>query len=536
MAYVLACNEIAMKMVKKPNMTMPEILKILRETSSSYHLNSLPKYENIIQFLPYDSKYRKTLMVRPIKSASGVAVIAVMPKPYECPHGRCIYCPGGVEYNTPLSYTGSEPSTRIAQRSNYDSFDQVVHKLHQLKSRGHSISKIELVLVGGTFPFLPDEYQREFVKGCFDALNSFENNCDPLGASSGLDEAMKSNETSGSRCVGLTVETKPDYCKHRQVELLLELGVTRVEIGVQSLRDNVYRKVNRGHTLKDVIESFQIARDAGFKIVAHMMPGLPYSTPENDIADFKTLFYDPAFRPDMVKVYPTLVLEGTGLFNLYQSGKYKAYTDEDMLKILIQVKKIVPPWVRIMRIQREIESKDIRGGPKSGNLRQIASQELKKIGLKCKCIRCREVGLQDGNRYLSRDEAILNRLDYSASNGQEVFLSFENQDRSIILGFLRLRHIRNPHVKALHTNNDNGAAVVREIHVYGQAIDVGQKTDSDKYQHKGFGLGLLCEAERIAMDEFGTKRLSVISAVGTREYYRKFGYIQNGPYMTKVLS
>jgi elongator complex protein 3 len=536
MAYVLACHEIAMKMVKKPNMTMAEILKTLRETSSVYHLESLPKNENIIQFLPYDSKYRKTLMVRPIKSASGVAVIAVMPKPYECPHGRCIYCPGGVEHNTPLSYTGSEPSTRIAQRSNYDSFDQVVHKLHQLKSRGHSTGKIELVVVGGTFPFLPDEYQREFVKGCFDALNSFENNCHPSGASSGLDEAMKLNETSAARCVGLTVETKPDYCKHRQVELLLELGVTRIEIGVQSLRENVYRKVNRGHTLKDVIESFQIARDAGYKIVAHMMPGLPHSTPENDIADFKTLFYDPAFKPDMVKVYPTLVLEGTGLFNLYQSGKYMAYTDEDMLKILIQVKKIVPPWVRIMRIQREIDSKDIRGGPKSGNLRQIALRELKKIGLKCKCIRCREVGLQDGNRYLSRDEAILNRLDYSASNGQEVFLSFENEDRSIILGFLRLRYIRNPHITELHTNNDNGAAVVREIHVYGQAIDVGQKTSSDKYQHKGFGLSLLSEAERIVMDEFGTKRLSVISAVGTREYYRKFGYVQNGPYMTKVLN
>ncbi len=517
----------------KPKMTTAEISKTLREISSSYHLTSIPKNESIIRFLPFDSEYRKTLMVRPIKTASGVAVVAVMPKPYECPHGRCIYCPGGIEHNTPLSYTGSEPSTRIAQKSNYDSFKQVVYKLHQLESRGHSISKIEVVIVGGTFPFLPDEYQLEFVKGCFDALNTFGEKRD---LSSTLEQAKKFNETSESRCVGLTVETKPDYCKRKQVELLLELGVTRVEIGVQSLRDNVYRTVNRGHTLKDVIESFQIARDAGCKIVAHMMPGLPNTTLENDITDFKTLFYHPSFKPDMIKIYPTLVLEGTGLFNLYKSGRYNAYTDEDMIKILIEVKKIVPPWVRIMRVQREIESSDIRSGPKCGNLRQLALEELKKIGLKCKCIRCREVGLQNGNSYLSGDMVVLNRIDYNASDGHEVFLSYENQDRSVILGFLRLRHTNNPLIKMLKTKDESGVALVRELHVYGQAVDVGQKTGSDKYQHKGFGFCMLNEAESIVKNEFGINNLSVISAVGTREYYRKFGYHQNGPYMTKRLS
>jgi elongator complex protein 3 len=531
-AYILACNEIADKIAKKSKMTTAEISKTLREVSSSYHLTTLPKNESIIRFLPFDSEYRKTLMVRPIKTASGVAVVAVMPKPYECPHGRCIYCPGGIEHNTPLSYTGSEPATRIAQKSNYGSFKQVVYKLHQLESRGHSISKIEVVIVGGTFPFMPDEYQLEFVKGCFDALNTFGGRQD---LSSTLEEAKKFNETSDSRCVGLTVETKPDYCKLKQIELLLELGVTRVEIGVQSLRDNVYRSVNRGHTLKDVIESFQIARDAGCKIVAHMMPGLPNSTLENDITDFKTLFYHPSFKPDMIKIYPTLVLEGTGLFNLYKSGRYNAYTDEDMIKILVEVKKIVPPWVRIMRVQREIESNDIRSGPKCGNLRQLALEELKKIGLKCKCIRCREVGLQNGNSYLSEDEVVLNRIDYDASDGHEVFLSYENQDRSIILGFLRLRHTNNPLIKNLKTKDASGAAVVRELHVYGQAVEVGKKTGSDNYQHKGFGLSMLNEAESIVKNEFGINNLSVISAVGTREYYRKFGYHLNGPYMTKGL-
>jgi elongator complex protein 3 len=532
-AYILACSEIANTIAKKPKMTTAEISKTLREISSSYHLTTLPKNESIIRFLPFDSEYRKTLMVRPIKTASGVAVVAVMPKPYECPHGRCIYCPGGVEHNTPLSYTGSEPSTRIAQNSNYDSFKQVVHKLHQLESHGHSISKIELVVVGGTFPFMPDEYQLEFVKGCFDALNTLGGKRD---LSSTLEQAKKFNETGKSRCVGLTVETKPDYCKRKQVELLLELGVTRVEIGVQSLRDNVYRAVNRGHTLKDVIESFRIARDAGCKIVAHMMPGLPNTTLENDITDFKTLFYHSSFKPDMIKIYPTLVLEGTGLFNLYKSGRYNAYTDEEMIKILVEVKKMVPPWVRIMRVQREIESDDIRSGPKCGNLRQLALKELKKRGLKCKCIRCREVGLQNGISYLSEDKVVLNRIDYNASAGHEVFLSYENEDKSVILGFLRLRHTTNPLMEQLKTKDERGVAIVRELHVYGQAVDVGQKTSSDKYQHKGFGLCMLNEAENIVKNEFGINSLSVISAVGTREYYRKFGYHQNGPYMTKELS
>lgn len=532
-AYILACSEIASKIAKKPKMTTAEISKTLREISSSYHLTTLPKNESIIRFLPFDSEYRKTLMVRPIKTASGVAVVAVMPKPYECPHGRCIYCPGGVEHNTPLSYTGSEPSTRIAQNSNYDSFKQVVYKLHQLESHGHSISKIELVVVGGTFPFMPDEYQLEFVKGCFDALNTLGGKRD---LSSTLEQAKKFNETSKSRCVGLTVETKPDYCKQKQVKLLLGLGVTRVEIGVQSLRDNVYRAVNRGHTLKDVIESFRIARDAGCKIVAHMMPGLPNTTLENDITDFKTLFYHSSFKPDMIKIYPTLVLEGTGLFNLYKSGRYNAYTDEEIIKILVEVKKMVPPWVRIMRVQREIESDDIRSGPKCGNLRQLALKELKKRGLKCKCIRCREVGLQNSISYLSEDKVVLNRIDYNASAGHEVFLSYENEDKSVILGFLRLRHTTNPLIEQLKTEDERGVALVRELHVYGQAVDVGQKTSSDKYQHKGFGLCMLNEAENIVKNEFGINSLSVISAVGTREYYRKFGYHQNGPYMTKELS
>src|SRR5581483_7145164 len=445
---------------------------------------------------------------------------AVMPKPYECPHGKCIYCPGGIEFNTPLSYTGTEPATKAAQKFQFDPYEQVSSKMKQLQSRGHDTGKSEMVIVGGTFPFMPGGYQREFAKSCYDALNGFR--------SKTLQEAMAANERAQNRCVGFTVETKPDYCKEPHVDLMLELGVTRVEIGVQSLDDRVYKLVNRGHTLDDVVDAFRIARDSGYKIVAHMMPGLPGSSPDKDIADFRRLFEDDAFKPDMLKIYPTLVLEHTGLFKMHESGKYRAYSDEDLENVIVEAKKIIPPWVRIMRVQREIESKDIVAGPKSGNLRQIVLQKLRQQGFKCRCIRCRETGLQ--KKYPTEDEVTLKRTDYSASNGREIFLSYESKDGETILGFLRLRKVAKPHRSELAKN-----AIVRELHVYGQAVGVGKRESNDSYQHRGYGAKLLKEAERIAKGELGVDKIAIISAVGTRQYYKKLGYHQDGPYVSKVL-
>lgn len=520
--YHEACKSIAQQVESsKGPLTARQVIKIVRDVSSAFHLATLPRNEHIMQFLPKGSKYRRLLMVKPAKTASGVAIIAVMPKPYECPHGKCVYCPGGIEFNTPLSYTGSEPATRAAQKFSYDPYEQVKSKMEQLQARGHDTGKSEIVLVGGTFPFMPADYQRGFAKSCYDALNG--------SRSSNLQEAIAANETAGNRCVGFTVETKPDYCKEPHIDLMLELGVTRVEIGVQSLRNNVYKLVNRGHDLDDVVDAFRIARDAGYKIVAHMMPGLPGSSPEKDIEDFRRLFEDEAFRPDMLKVYPTLVLEHTGLYKLHETGKYHAYSDNDLVNVVVEAKKMVPPWVRIMRVQREIESKDIIAGPKSGNLRQIVLQKLKEQGHRCRCIRCRETGLQ--KRYPSVDEVELRRTDYRASGGQEVFLSYESRDGDTILGFLRLRKIEKSHRSELA-----GSAIVRELHVYGQAVGVGRKESGDSYQHRGYGAKLLKEAERIAKDELGVKKIAVISAVGTRQYYRKSGYAQDGPYVSKVLS
>jgi elongator complex protein 3 len=371
---------------------------------------------------------------------------------------------------------------------------------------------------------MPPDYQREFAKSCFEALNGHR--------AIDLESAKVENQKAQNRCVGFTVETKPDYCKQDHIDLMLELGVTRVEIGVQSLGNEVYRLVNRGHTLEDVKSAFASARESGLKIVAHMMPGLPGSSLEKDIEDFRRLFQDDEFKPDMLKIYPTLVLQNTGLYELHKRGSYRPYSDSDLLHVMVEAKKLVPPWVRIMRVQREIESDNIIAGPKSGNLRQLVLKELRSQGFTCKCIRCREAGLQ--GKYPADSDVVLQRLDYSASRSREIFLSFESRDGSIILGFLRLRL-----VNEVHRHELAKSAIVRELHVYGQVVGIGLHHDDDateSMQHRGYGSKLLREAERISREEFGLQKIAITSAVGTREYYKRFGYAQDGPYMSKVLA
>lgn len=525
--YFKACEHIASELQLRSNLSLNDIYKIIRSNSSKFDLSTVPKNEDILYYLPKSHPYKEILLVKPSKTASGIAVIPIMPLPYECPHGKCIYCPGGVEYNTPMSYIGTEPVTRIAQFVNFDPYLQVKSKLEQLHRRGHNTSKIELVVVGGTFPFMPESYQRNFAKSCFDALNG--------SRSVTLQEAISTNETANNRCVGFTVETKPDYCKKKQIDLLLEIGVTKVEIGVQALDDHIYRSVNRGHTLLDVKESFKISRDAGYKIVAHMMPGLPGSSISKDLESFRILFENSDFRPDMLKIYPTLVIKNTGLYELYKKGKYSSYSVDDFVNILFEVKKNIPTWVRIMRIQREIETTDIVEGNKQGNIRQLILKKLKDNNISCKCIRCREPRLKQ-NILSSIDEVTLKRIDYLASGEKEIFLSLETDDNKIIFGFIRLRIITNSQFirKELKDPSSDEIAVIRELHVYGKLIDVGNINNA-YYQHKGLGLKLMKEAERIAKEEFNIKKISVISAIGTREYYKKIGYVQNGPYVTKIL-
>ncbi len=518
--FAKACVEISRDLLSIDSPTKNQIKKQIKKICTKYALERIPRNYEILSTVNGGdyARLQKILLKKPVKTASGVAVIALMPMPYACPHGRCTYCPGGIEFNSPNSYTGNEPSTINAIESQYDPKKQILSKLEKLVAYGHDPTKMELVIVGGTFLFMPKDYQWNFIKSCYDALNGFD--------SADLEEAKTNNEKTHIRNVGFTIETKPDYCKQEHVDLMLQYGVTRVEIGVQTLQENVYKIVNRGHTYSDVVESFQISKDAGYKIVAHMMPGLPTMSPEGDIADFKKLFEDDDLKPDMLKIYPSLVLQHTPLYQQYQQGQYVPYSGDDMIRVLTEVKKNIPHWVRIMRVQREISPQEIIAGPKSGNLRQIVHSNLKRQNLSCKCIRCREIGLANE----IQKEIFLHRDDYASSGGDEVFLSYDDSDDKIY-GFLRLRR---PSQKAHRKEVTNNSCIVRELHVYGRSLKIGEREDG-QIQHSGLGKNLMGEAEKIAKEEFDAKKLLVISAVGTRQYYHKLGYSLDGPYMAKLL-
>jgi len=519
--FLQACKEICEKLIEIENPNKNEIKNEIKEICAKYALERLPKNSEILSSATEEqfSSLQKILLKKPVKTASGVAVIAIMPKPFACPHGRCTFCPGGVEVNTPNSYTGKEPVTLSAIEDGYEPKIQIKKRIEQLVAFGHDPTKLELVIVGGTFLFMPDNYQRNFIKSCYDAMNEFESDT--------LENAKIANEKAKMRNVGFTIETKPDYCQQKHVDTMLNYGATRIEIGVQSLTERVYNIVNRGHNLEQVISAFQIAKDAGYKIVAHMMPGLPTMTPKEDIADFKKLFEMDEFKPDMLKIYPALVLRNTPLYDDYKLGNYKPYSTEDMINVLTESKKNIPKWMRIMRVQREITMNEIVDGPKMGNLRQKVHQELHKQGTTCKCIRCREAGLNNKKDF---SELKLEKIEYNASGGKEIFLSF-NDDDDLTYGFLRLRK---PSNMAHRKEIADKTAIVRELHVFGKATRIGEQEEFS-FQHQGIGKKLMNNAEEIAGTELSSSQLLVISAVGTREYYRKLGYKINGPYMAKEL-
>ncbi|MEM3078531.1 MAG: tRNA uridine(34) 5-carboxymethylaminomethyl modification radical SAM/GNAT enzyme Elp3 [Nitrososphaerales archaeon] len=518
-----ACEEIASSMSEDFN--EKDLMKIINSVCEKYQLKSLPSKSTILSFLKDNEKFRKKLKVKPVRTASGIAVIAVMSKPYPCPHGTCIYCPGGYEFSTPQSYTGQEPAALRAIQNDFDAFKQVSARISQLKAIGHDVEKAEIIIMGGTFLSLPIEYQSAFVKGCYDALN--------MNDSRDLEDAKRMAENSKIRNVGMTIETRPDFCKEEHVDLMLSYGVTRVEIGVQALDDRIYSLVKRGHTVKDVVDAFRIAKDSSLKIVAHMMPGLPGSNPDRDFDDFNRLFNDPDFKPDMLKIYPTLLIESSELYKWYLHGRYQPYDDDTMIRLLARVKEIVPRWVRIMRIQRDIPARLIIAGIKKSNLRELVQIELSKMSKKCQCIRCREVGLKK-LKYgidVNLDNVKLLKHIYEASNGIEVFISYEDVVNDAMIGFLRLRY---PSEKAHRKEIDSKTCLVRELHVYGTMVPIGKIYD-DSYQHKGFGAKMMKEAERIAKEEFDARKMVVMSAIGTKEYYKRLGYEKEGPYMVRSI-
>lgn len=504
-----------------------EIWQIKLKVCRKHKIDRIPKNSEILESLDPElrSSFLSRLRRKTIRSVSGIAVITAITRPFDCPHGTCIFCPGGVRFGTPQSYTKNSPAASFGSARGFDPHRQVNDMLRFLRENGHDTSKIELILLGGTILAMPEEYQTDFVKSCYEALN---------GSHSGsLEDAIRENERAAHRCVGLTIETKPDWCDSKHVDTLLTYGATRVEIGVQSLRDDVLKFANRGHTVKDTINAFRVAKDSCFKLVAHMMPGLPKSDPDKDFEDLLKLVEDESCKPDMLKIYPTLVVEGTALHRQFKMGNYEPYNLDQIKEILCKFKEKVPPWVRIMRIQREIPKEEIAEGTRAGNLRQIVLQEMARRNLTCRCIRCREIGHAKNSRTNDFGKILLKRIDYRASGGEEVFLSFEDENSSTLFGFLRLRipsgKEHRPEIK------DRSVALVRELHVYGPVVPVGERSASfAQTQHRGIGSRLLTEAEKISR-EFSKGKVLVISAVGTREYYRNRGYSGDGPFVSKII-
>lgn len=468
------------------------------------------------------------LRLKPVRTVSGVTVITVMPKPRECPNDEpCIYCPGGPGKNTPQSYTGKEPAAARALQSGYDPYLQVSSRIKQLGDIGHKVDKVELIMFGGTLTDYPKDYLESFTVSCLNAISGAN--------AANIADAQAAAENAKIRISDMVLETRPDYCREPHVDLMLGLGATRVELGVQTVYDDVYKSVNRGHDVEDVAEATRIARDSGFAVVYHMMPGLPGSSYSRDLEMFKTIFENEDFKPDALKIYPTFVMPGTKLHGLWQRGEYKPYPFEEMLKLISEVKESVPPWVRIQRIQRDIPLDLISAGAKRGDLRALIQQRLAKEGAKCRCIRCREVGHVNyklGKSPDLKDVELVARW-YRASEGEEVFLSFEDPKQDILIGMLRLRE---PSQKAHRPEAKNAkSALVRELHVFGPLLRVGEKAGEQDWQHRGWGEELLREAERISREEFGAEKVLVLAGIGTRNYYRRFGYERDGPYMAKKL-
>ncbi len=435
-----------------------------------------------------------------------------MTLPLKCP-GKCVYCP--TYPVAPQSYTPESPAVLRAIRCGFDAKKQVKLRLRVLSEMGHPTDKVELIVMGGTFLAYPKGYQYHFIKDCLDGLNG--------GESADLEEAKRLNETADHRCTGLCIETRPDWCGEEEIDRMLEFGTTRVELGVQTLDDKIYRLVRRGHKVEDVVRATAMLREHGFKVHYHWMPGLPGSTPAEDLALSKELFADARFRPDGLKLYPTMVVEGTELERWYQENRYRPYDANTLVNLMVDIKSIVPKYVRISRVLRDIPAKFITAGCKN-SLRGLIKQRMKQRAIECKCIRCREYG------HRARDgweigEPRMARMDYEASGGREIFLSFEDEAETLF-GLLRMR---------IQSKPVGNSALIRELHVYGPEVPLSEQREGTA-QHKGLGKALLREAERIAGEEFQVPRMIILSGVGTREYYRtEFGYNLQGDYMVREL-
>lgn len=552
--YALAVSQVVTELIQAYDAGESlNFTKVKGLAAKKYKLTGIPKVADILQALPitYRSKLWPYLQTKPVRTASGVAIVAVMSKPHRCPHiaytngNVCVYCPGGpdsdFEYST-QAYTGYEPTSMRAIRARYDPYSQVKGRVAQLKAIGHTVDKVEFIVMGGTFLSLDKEYKDYFIRNLHDALSGYH--------SHSVEESIRYSEQSTTKCIGITIETRPDYCLKPHLEEMLQYGCTRIEIGVQSIYESVARETNRGHTVAAVCHSFQLAKDCGFKVVTHMMPDLPNMGYERDLEGFIEYFENPSFRSDGMKLYPTLVIRGTGLYELWKTGRYQNYTPDQLVELTAKVLSLVPPWTRLYRIQRDIPMPLVSSGVEHGNLRELALSKLQTDwDLPCWDIRTREVGMKQIHHSVVPDQVELIRRDYVANGGWETFLSYEDPQQNILIGLLRLRQpsdaaFQSSVIELNNKNDDDGssssstkkkpmkASIIRELHVYGTAVAVSAR-DPTRFQHQGYGILLMEEAERIAREEHDAEKILVISGVGTRHYYRKLGYELDGPYMSK---
>ena len=648
------CVEILEEIKKINPKTQHELnqikLKILNKYRTNGNLKQIPKNADIYFVASEEEReqLKHLLSLKPVRTISGVAPIALMSEPYPCPHtmkgiGPCTYCPGGpgsVFGNVPQSYTGKEPSTRRAIRNNYDPYLIVFNRLEHYIAMGKIPDKAEIIIQGGTFTFFPKAYQEYFVKYSLKAMNDFSKlffnkngNLDILKfkkffelprilseankritniqkkllyiknldlndfevkiqveelffedyfnialgnkenntlneitvpeqkqelkfIENGINDAsilaikklqlklqkednknltlkqiQKENETSFIRCVGLTIETKSDFGKIYHGNLMLELGCTRVEIGIQSIYGEVLEATNRGNTVADNTESIRILKDLGFKINCHYMPGLPLTTKEMDLHGLKQLFENQNYRPDMLKIYPCMVMEGTKLFDDWKTGKFKPLTTKEAAEIIAEAKRFVPPYVRLMRLQRDIPSNIISAGVDRTNLRQYVEKLAKEKGIRCRCIRCREIGhfeIKTGKKIRLDDVGIVIK-EYEASKGTEFFISAEDVKNDVLIGFVRLRFPS----QFLREEITKKSALIRELHVFSPAVQIG-KSSEDSYQHRGIGKQLMAKAEEVAK-QYGINKIAVLSGIGARQYFARLGYELEGAYMVKSL-
>lgn len=491
---------------------------------SPQNLELTEAYRELIKegSLKPEKRLERLFRKRGVRSSSGIASVTAMTKGYSCP-GKCVFCP--TEPEMPKSYLSNEPAMMRAILNNFHPKNQVLSRLRGLEKTGHPTDKIEMIVSGGSFNAYPRTYQTSFIRQVYNALNH------PAKPARSLAEATKINETAMHRCIGLSVETRPDLMTEHELIRFREMGVTKLETGIQHVNDRILEINKRGHSVARSKEAVKLIKDAGFKINIHMMPNLLGSTLEDDYQMFVDLFADPAWRPDWMKIYPCVVTPYSELEHIWRRGEFTPYTDTELADLMLKVKKIIPRYVRVTRLYRDIPAETILAGCKISNLRQILHKRMEHEGVRCNCIRCREIK----ETPFGIDDLELHEMDFEASDGREFFLTWDTSSEDKLVSLLRLRFPSQLGSGKKHFIKElEGCAIVRELHTYGTHIKVGKESDGAP-QHLGLGKKLVQRAEEIT-EQNGIKKLAIIAGVGVRKYYEKLGYSLKGTYMIKNLS